>query len=124
MKRDMNLIRRILLDLQSNDDKNVYPMEAILRVVTQKDDCIVSDARLMIGAGLHAPFTDHNTEHRGKYSLFSAGYEFLDSVRDEELWRKTKRAAVSIKSFGIETLQDIAKRFIAIQIKRLSGVEA
>lgn len=124
MKRDMNLIRRILLDLQSNDDKNVYPMEAILRVVTQKDDCIVSDARLMIGAGLHAPFTGHNTERRGKYSLSSAGCELLDSVRDEELWRKTKKAAESIKSFGIETLRDIAKRFIAIQIKRLSGVEA
>lgn len=120
----MNLIRQILLDLESNDDKNVYPMEDILRVVAEKDECVVPHARRMIEAGLLAPLIDNNTEHRGKYSLSSAGYEFLDSVRDEELWRKTKEAAESIKSFGIEILRDIAKGFIATQIKRLSGVEA
>jgi hypothetical protein len=41
-----------------------------------------------------------------------AGYEFLDSVRDPDIWRKTKAGAEKMGSWTIKLLADLATGFI------------
>ena len=41
-----------------------------------------------------------------------AGYEFLDSVRDPDIWRKTKEGAQKMGSWTVKLLADIATGFI------------
>lgn len=40
-----------------------------------------------------------------------SGHEFLDSVRDDEVWRRTKDGALAVKGFSADLLLDLAKGF-------------
>lgn len=46
------------------------------------------------------------------YRLSWAGHEFLESVRDPEIWRKTKDGANKLGSWSVGILAEIAKGFI------------
>jgi hypothetical protein len=50
------------------------------------------------------------------------GHEFLDSVRDPEIWRVAKEGAAKVGSFSIETLGALAKGFIKTKIEQHTGV--
>jgi hypothetical protein len=52
-----------------------------------------------------------------------AGDDFLDSVRDPEIWRQTKEGAKKAGGFTVELLGDLAKGLIKTQIKKHTGVE-
>ena len=56
-------------------------------------------------------------------ALTDAGHEFLDSIRDPEVWRKTKEGANKIGSFGIDVIKDLAKGFLKTEIKKRTGLE-
>jgi hypothetical protein len=50
------------------------------------------------------------------------GHEYLDRVRDSEIWRRTKESAAQIGSFSIETLGMLAKGFVKTKIEQHTGV--
>jgi hypothetical protein len=37
------------------------------------------------------------------------GHEFVDAVRDPEVWAKTKKGAEQVKGFTLDLLKDLAK---------------
>jgi Hypothetical protein (DUF2513) len=51
------------------------------------------------------------------------GHDFIDSVRDPEIWRKTKEGAQAAGGFTIELLRELAKGFIKTQIEKHTGVK-
>jgi Hypothetical protein (DUF2513) len=51
------------------------------------------------------------------------GREFLDTVRDPEIWAKTKKGAEEAKGFTIDLLKDLAKGLVKKQIEELTGVK-
>lgn len=51
------------------------------------------------------------------------GHDFLDSVRDPEIWRKTKEAATKAGGFTMDLLVGLAKGFIKTQIEKHTGVK-
>lgn len=53
--------------------------------------------------------------------MTAAGHEYLDTIRDSEVWRRTKEGADSIGSWSIETLSTLGRGFIRTQVKRLTG---
>ena len=57
------------------------------------------------------------------WSLTWAGHEYLDIVRDPEIWVRVKKSAGDIGSFSIETLRSLAMGFIKTKIKAHTGVE-
>jgi hypothetical protein len=124
MKRNTDLIRQLLIDLEGGDGKNAFGMETILKLSTIKDETVPAHVRLMVDAGLLTTFVDHYGQtHSGKFSISNAGYDFLDSVRDEGVWRKTKDVIEDAKGFTLELIADIAKGFVKTQVKKLTGVE-
>jgi len=52
-----------------------------------------------------------------------AGHDYIDAVRDPDIWRKTKQGAEAAGGFTIDILRDLAKGFIKTQIKRHTGVD-
>jgi hypothetical protein len=52
-----------------------------------------------------------------------AGHDFLDSVRDREIWAKTKNGALAAGGFTIDLIADLAKGFLKKQIEDRTGVE-
>ena len=55
--------------------------------------------------------------------LTMAGHECLDTIRDEEVWRRTKDGARAVGSFSLEVLGTLARGFVREKIRRHTGVE-
>jgi hypothetical protein len=52
-----------------------------------------------------------------------AEHDYIDAVRDPDIWRKGKQGAEAAGGFTIDILRDLAKGFIKTQIKRHRGVD-
>jgi hypothetical protein len=52
-----------------------------------------------------------------------SGHEFLDNVRDPEIWRRTKEGADKVGGFSLEVLGASAKGFIKKQVSEKTGSE-
>ena len=144
MKRDMDLVRVILLDLEARSPdislKNDFGYErekvaADLGVsvdVLNYHLTLLFEAQLIDGWALRG--LDHPSGkalrldsdyvfHVVPRHLTWVGHEFLESVRDPEIWKQTKGAASSSGSYGLDTLKDLAKGFIKTKIKEHTGVD-
>lgn len=55
--------------------------------------------------------------------LTMAGHEYLDTIRDEEVWRRTKEDARAVGSFSLEALGTLARGFVRQKIRPRTGVE-
>lgn len=51
------------------------------------------------------------------------GHDFLDAVRDPEIWRKTKKGAEVTGSFTFDLVKDLAKGFIKTKIEEHTGIK-
>ena len=145
MNRDMDLVRSLLLELESYpflpdqttlEEIDVKPLAEKLGV---SDDHIHHHLRLMYQAGFIEAWvfrgklgvsqsTKRQVDHDYIFfvtpkSITWKGYEYLETVRDPELWKKTKEGAKKIGSFGFDTIMDLAKGLIKEKIKHHTGVE-
>jgi hypothetical protein len=117
MKRDMNLIRLLLL--RSEGDQ----------VAKEKCDKFPNEERafhvqLMIDAGLVDGVVDINVN--GKivsavvWRLTWDGYEFLESIRDESIWNKVKSKVIKP---GASWTFTILKELIKCEIQKTIAME-
>jgi hypothetical protein len=56
-------------------------------------------------------------------AITDSGHDFLDSVRDPEIWAKTKKGAAAAGGFTIDLLKDLALGFVKKQIEERTGVK-
>ncbi len=144
MKRDMDLVRELLLALENasaavdltadfgQDAKNLG-VEGDPAIIRHHFD-ILEDAELIKVSGMYdgqPAFMKgqllQDAMLRGSVirsvRLTWQGHEFLDAVRDPEIWRKTKGGAAEAKGFTFDLLRDLAKGLIKKQIEEYTGVE-
>jgi len=93
MKRDMDLVREILLRVEANEKPTVpiapfeidgYPPEIVYHHVHLLDD-----------AGLLTTLGRPGMDQWFPKTLTWQGHDFLDAVRDPEVWAKTKQGALA-----------------------------
>lgn len=123
MRRDLELLRAILLKFEAESASNLFKPNQTQGVEGYDPEVFIAHCTLLKDAG----FIKHHEDILGRKEkaceITWAGYEFLDSVRDDEVWRKTKKVASDVQGFTFDILQDVAKGFLKTQIKKLSGVE-
>lgn len=56
-------------------------------------------------------------------SLTWPGQDFVDSVRDPEIWAMTKQGIEKAKGFTVELMVELAKGLVKTQIKRVTGID-
>jgi DNA-binding transcriptional ArsR family regulator len=132
MKRDMDLIRDLLLKIEGGQ---------------RAFEALSSNVAEMLRVPLKAPMTDDEAdrlsghldlleeagfieiETQGGGGLYHVrrltwrGHEYLDTVRDPETWKKTKEGANAVKSWSVDTLKEIAKGLVKKQIEEYTGVK-
>ncbi|PPQ47836.1 hypothetical protein C5G87_17125 [Paenibacillus peoriae] len=99
MRRDMDLIRRLLIETETlgyDGDMNsrVYGSSWFEDV---EDDAFYYHVRLLDEAGYLTSFSSptsfgDNVEKHFPFSLTWEGHEFLDSIRDKSSWEKLKKS--------------------------------
>ena len=114
MKRDMDLVRLILLKIEED-----YVSTALydLKIDGYDKETIAYHCKILHEAGFVSDYGSHYADNAlqsfGVGSLTWEGNEFLDKIRDDSFWGKTKDA---IKKKGLplvlDTVKTVATAFI------------
>ena len=132
MKRDLDLVRELLLKIEggqsvfdtiSSEDAVIMGVEISAPMTQTEADNLRGHLDLLDEAGL---IVSDGVLGGGTYHISRItweGYEYLDSVRDPETWRKTKEGASVVKNWSVETIKEIAKGLVKKQVEEWSGVK-
>jgi hypothetical protein len=123
MKRDMDLVRRILLVCEAHE--HGYAPRP-LAVDGYTDEQIGYHAMLMVEAGLlHGTSISQFGSPSPAYlasSLTWAGHEFLDAARDDTVWAKAKGAAAAAGGVAFDVLKELLVAYLKDKAGRLLGL--
>jgi hypothetical protein len=107
MKRDMDLIRDILLEIEANDD---------VPSLDEKDDRYLQHLLLLQEAGLIAGVAvcvcDRGELYPQKINrprLTWQGHEFLDAARNDTIWQRTM---ARLRDAGVSGTFDVVKALL------------
>ena len=120
MERDMELVRKILLELEKQEDfRDEFEMPDEDRIK------VAYHLKIMEQAGLVEQKVEYAAnEPMWMYaSITWLGHEFLDSVRNENIWNKAKDL---VKTKGLELSSvsfDVLKEFAKMLIKQKLGLQ-
>ncbi|UUJ43216.1 DUF2513 domain-containing protein [Pseudomonas extremaustralis] len=126
MKRDMDLLRLLLLELEGldQDGQSIYHFKS--------DDITIEgftweQVNYHYDLAVEAGLVDQGGSGVMQGLLFRrltwSGHDFLDAVRDNEIWKKTRQGATAAGGFSVDLLKDLAKGFIRKKISDHTGVE-
>ncbi|UMA67234.1 DUF2513 domain-containing protein (plasmid) [Roseivivax marinus] len=125
MRRDPDLEREILLAIESYDGE-AAPGYANLGDLGAARIQVNYQVRLLDEAGLIFAVDAETMGDRFAMlpiRLTMAGHEYLDTIRDEEVWRRTKEGARAVGSFSLATLGALARGLVREKIRKHTGVE-
>jgi Hypothetical protein (DUF2513) len=131
MKRDMDLIRELMLKLEAlpvplTELKVLDGNAAAVQVdgyTTEQIDyhlLLLEQAGFIHGGGMEN-FGMRFGPGIGFQSLTWAGHDFLDSVRDPDVWDRTKQVASAAGGFTVDLLVSVAKSLAEGAVKGLIG---
>lgn len=124
MKRDMDLIREQLLQIERLDAGTEEDLP--LDMGPLEPAIFHGHLRLLKEGGLinahEVPDDEEYFTHYLPLRLTWAGHDFLDTIRDPEVWARTKKGANAVKSWSVDTLKEIGKGLIKKQIEEYTGV--
>lgn len=114
MKRDLRLVRLLLLAIETN--REVSHKTPIDHYSAEE---VGQHLHLMASAGLIEipPRTSDRFALRGEVRLTWEGADFLDACRSTKVWEDTLSRAAKVGSFTFDLLKQIMIRVIAEQLK-------
>lgn len=120
MKRDMDLVRELLFDIESD-----APREG-RRGKGRSDPEIAYHLVLMEEAGFIAPTASDWTRTctltvHDPVRLTWAGHEFLDQARDLERWKKARAIIHTVGGAGLDALKAVLSQLAIAAVTRITG---
>jgi hypothetical protein len=113
MKRDMDVIRLLLLQLEGDEN-------AVEKLKAYDEPLIVYNAALLVDSGLVegsvARGGDNDPLGVAMNHMTWGGHDFLDAARDETLWKKAKETVMKPDaSYTFENVEEYLKAEIRKQ---------
>lgn len=122
MKRDMDFVRELLLKIEEGDGKQ--RAFGLLTDPTQEDvDKLSYHMRMLVGEAGLVTGTALQSGDWLHLNLTWVGHEFLDTVRDPEVWKRTKEGAKKAGNFSLDFLIDLAKAYGKHLVKERLGFD-
>jgi hypothetical protein len=123
MKRDMELVRLILLKVEAEGTTPHLPMKHF-GVDGREHAEVAYNVWLLNQAGfLEAKvWKGMNSFDCVPVCLTWHGAELLDSIRDPEVWTKTKAGMAKAGGAGLELMWDLAKAYAKAKLSETLGV--
>lgn len=121
MKRDMDLVRKILLAIEEQSYDYSQPNPAVDGYTTEQIEyhlLIMIDAKLIVGfefpvGGGPKVFSERMTWQ---------GHDFLEASRDEGRWSKAKGIMTKIGGVTFEIMKQILTQVMSDQVKQIMGI--
>lgn len=113
MKRDMDLIRRILLTIEADEPYDEIPGVDV--------DVLIGHVELLFDAGLvEGQNTSTLAEADFRIDRITwAGHEFLDAARNESVWKTVRR---QLKEKSLSVSLSILQQLLTNEVRRLTGL--
>lgn len=126
MTRDMDVIRTLLLRLEGRY-KGIGTLvldhgDEELAIEGVDPLAVTYNLGLLVEAG----FVKGRVTATGDFMMEGmtwSGHDFLDSVRDEEIWRRTKDGVSAAGGFTFDLVKALSKGFIKKKVESLTGIE-
>ena len=123
MKRDMDLVRKILFKMEENEEEFSFSEDfPPLEIEGYSTRLIIHHMQIMAQTGLlHADRREYTANSMGKaqrpyvsifYSISWQGHEFLSALRDDTRWNDVKKVMTRAGGFVTEVALDIAKEMV------------
>ncbi len=100
MKRDDDLLRNMLFEFEAEDDFLI--LKPTFLNMSQADRIEIGHMNLLCDAGLVVELND------GVFRLTNSGHDYLDAVRSETIWNKTKSGAAEVGGMTLGMMKDLA----------------
>lgn len=113
MRREMDKVRNLLLALEERQQPYFMMMNPMLLGGIDNAGEMVEYILLLKSGELL------EEQPRNAYRITWKGHEFIDSIRDPEIWRKTKEGASKVGSWSLKLLGDMASGFIRLKATEL-----
>lgn len=126
MKRDMDVIRTLLLKVEARHrgmgTVTFDYADEDISIEGRHPTEICGHLTLLVEAG----FVRGRVTTSGEFMLDGvtwSGHDFIDSVRDEEVWRRTKEGVNLAGGFTFDLMKGLARGFLKKKIQDLTGIE-
>lgn len=123
MELNKDLIREILLTLEADTRDPREPKE--LKIPEHSQQEISYHVHLLAEAGYIQAIDlgDMRGDLWLPQCLTYAGHEFLDTVRDPEIWRDTKEGAKKIGAGSVQVLFEVGRAIIKAKAMQHLGIQ-
>ena len=129
MKRDMDLVRELLLaleDVPAHFDRTVRLAigEGALALVGRSNEEIAYHIRIMTQGDLISMggISEDGVAIEKYYGFRWSGHEFLDDVRDPKAWAAAKDGAAKVGSGSLGFLWEVAKSIGKYEVGKRLGI--
>lgn len=118
MKRDLDLMRSMMLRIEEQTSGDIYLRRAAFDDLCENLDAISYHLRTLLDAGFieALDLSSSSGEDYAVRGLTFAGCDYLDAIRDKSIWEKVKK---KISSIGGSASVEIVKA-LAVSIARTS----
>ncbi|OHD00876.1 MAG: hypothetical protein A2885_13290 [Sphingopyxis sp. RIFCSPHIGHO2_01_FULL_65_24] len=120
MKRDMDLVRELLLAIEDDPSRRLARLPDLQG---RTKAVVLEHVQLCVDAGLIEAqfFKAMNPRDAMAHDirLTWTGHEFLDATRSPEIWTKTKAGAAKVGSTSMKLLFEIASGYAKAELARL-----
>ena len=130
MKRDMDLIRSLLLQIEGGEKEFNATTDDVNEIMGEKPTGLTRDESEKLYNHLDLAETAGFIEISRKigHTLYVEkitweGYDFIDSVRDQVIWDMTKKSVKEAGGFSVDILKAVARGFIKKQIVKATDIE-
>lgn len=120
MKRDMDLIRRILLKIEESDgsEMNDIDFDGVDALIVAFHFRLIDDAGFILrDSAVHSAVTQTTGGSSiGWPELSWEGCEFINSIRDDSVWKSVKAKLSILKDAPIQIIQALAIKAIESRV--------
>ena len=121
MKRDMDLVRKILLAFEESEKSGSI---SYLEIDGYPKETINHHREIMCDAGLLEAIYHPRPAIQPEiiaYRITWFGHDFLDACRDENRWKQAKEVGVKIGGFTLDVLKQVLTQIMLSQVKQVMG---
>ncbi|MGI9386981.1 MAG: DUF2513 domain-containing protein [Methyloligellaceae bacterium] len=128
MKRDLDTVRELLFYLEEKPGHRPIRAEQI-EIEGRTHNELKYQLILMYQAGFLDAEVQRSKTNPDRifeaipFGLSWDGHEFLETVRDDDVWRKTKTGAKQLGTFSYDVLRDLAKSIVKKKLSDLTAGE-
>ena len=114
MKRDDDFIRQLLLECEQSDD--IHLVARLLLNPSNDELKRYHHIRLLCDADYFAAVSEH------VYRMTNQGYNYLEAIKNETVWAKTKEEVTKLGGATLDMIKDIAVTLLKRELAEKFGI--